>query len=299
MLLLPPTVAADITFGFSPVKGELLAVLCMPDQIMHLKGRRLIAEAVQVAAGRGTSVIGLGALTAPATRGGLTLLEDLPKGITLTTGNALTAAVARNNVVEASEALDLGTRATVAVVGCTGSVGVPATRLLAGAGFELVLIGRNVARVERELSDLVGQARVSGDVGDVAGADVVLLLTADPSARVLPGMPRPGSAVIDLAHPHNVDPSRYAELRRRDVRVAQGGLVRIPGYWCTADLRLPDRQSALACLAETYVFAKEGIREHGVGKASPELALHIERVAARHGVRTRPLGLSAEAVVAA
>jgi predicted amino acid dehydrogenase len=78
--------------------------------------------------------------------------------------------------------------------------------------------------------------------------------------------------------------------------VVQGGLVTIPGYHCATDFRLPDRRSVLACLAETFVFAREGIREHSVGKAPIELALHIESVARRHGVQPRPLDLAREAV---
>jgi hypothetical protein len=40
----------------------------------------------------------------------------------------------------------------------------------------------------------------------------------------------------------------------------------------SGDLRLPDRHAALACLTETYLFARDGIREHSVGPASAELA---------------------------
>jgi predicted amino acid dehydrogenase len=293
---LPPTVVSDVTFGFSPVRGEVIAVLQMPEAMMHLKGRRAVEEAVRLATHRGAAVIGLGALTAPATQGGLTLLPNLPKGVTLTTGNALTAAVACRNVLQASQALGLGTAATVAVVGCTGSVGVPASRLLAAAGFGLVLIGRSLTRVERELGDLASDALVSSDRADVSRADVVLLLTGDRTARLTAEEPRPGSVVIDVAHPTNIDRSRFGEFAERDVTVVQGGLVTIPGYHCATDFRLPDRRSVLACLAETFVFAREGIREHSVGKAPIELALHIESVARRHGVQPRPLDLAREAV---
>lgn len=294
MLTLPPTVSGDVTFGFSPARGEVIVVLCMPDQILRDRGRAGIVAAVRLAAERGTSVIGLGALTAPATRGGQTLLPllpELPRGITLTTGNAYTAATVRSNAVEAADALGLGTGARVAVIGCTGSVGVAATRLLAAHGFELILIGRSVSRVERELPELVPHALVSSDATDVRHADVSLLLTAEPAARLTSAMPRPGSVVIDFAHPFNINLEDYGTFLRRDIRVVQGGLVQIPDFSCTLDMRLPDRHCTLACLAETYLFAKEGIRDHSVGHASVDLALRLEQLAPRHGVRPRPLGL--------
>jgi fatty aldehyde-generating acyl-ACP reductase len=291
MLMMPPTFSGEVTFGFHPIRGEVLAVFRMPEQIMLPSGRAQIEEAVRVAGTRGASVIGLGALTAPATRGGLALVPHLPRRVTLTTGNALTAAVARSNVVEASQAMGIGPDAVVAVVGCTGSVGVAASRLLDRAGFRLVLIGRSVTRVHKELADLVPRARVSGRVADAAEADILLLVTGDPTARIPADLPKPGAVVIDLAHPVNIEPAGYPAFARRDVQVVQGGLVRIPGYRCAVDMRLPDRYSALACLTETYLFARAGITEHSVGQAAVSTALELETIAARYGIVTRPLGV--------
>lgn len=297
MLTLPPTFGGEATFGFDPVRGETLVVFRMPEQIMYSGGRAEIDKAVQIAVARGTSVIGLGALTAPATRGGLTLVPKVPAGVTITTGNALTAAVAQANVVEAAEAAGVGPEAVVAVVGCTGSVGVAASRLLDRLGYRLVLIGRSVTRVRKELADLLPRATVSGTVADAADADVVLLLTGDPSANIPPELPRPGAVVLDLAHPVNIPPSQYPVFATRGVQVAQGGLVDIPGHRCALDMRLPSRHAALACLTETYLFAKAGITEHSVGQATVPLALELAETAARYGIRNRPLGLHPASLV--
>lgn len=293
MCTMPPTVLGRATFGLGPVAGELIAVVRMPGQLLRPEGRRSISEAVNLAATRGARVIGLGALTAPATRGGLTLVPELPKGVTLTTGNAFTAAIACANVAEAAKATGLGDAATVAVVGCHGSVGTAASRLLAARGTDLLLIGRTVTRVERELPDLLTRARVSADLRDLAAADIVLLLTSDPTAQLVPDLVRPGTVVIDLAHPVNIPQASYQDFLDRGIRVAQGGLVEIPGYHSEVDFRLPSRRAALACLAETYLFAREGIREHSVGPASAELAAELADVAAGYGIRPWPLGLAA------
>jgi hypothetical protein len=57
------------------------------------------------------------------------------------------------------------------------------------------------------------------------------------------------------------------------------------------EMRLPDHHSALACLTETYLFARAGITQHSVGQASVSTALELEAVAADHDVTLRPLGL--------
>lgn len=292
MCTMPPTVIGQVTFGLGVLTGELIAVVRMPGQLLRPEGRRNITEAVRLAATRGASVVGLGALTAPATRGGLTLLPELPKGVTLTTGNALTAAVARDNVAEAAAAMGLGDAATVAVVGCHGSVGTAVSRLLAASGTDLLLIGRTVARVERHLPDLLTRARVSADLRDLQTADIVVLLTSDPTALLVPDLVRAGTVIIDLAHPVNIPLTQYQSFADRGIRVVQGGLVEIPGYHSTVDFRLPSRRASLACLAETYLFAREGIREHSVGPACAELAAELSDLAARHGMRPWPLGLT-------
>lgn len=295
MCSMPPTVVGSVTFGLSPAWGELTAVLRMPGQILRPEGQRQIQVAVRLAVDRGAKVIGLGALTAPATKGGQTLVPELPLGVTLTTGNAFTAAIACSNVTEAAGAAGVHDAATVAVVGCHGSVGTAASRLLAATtGMNLILIGRTVSRIERQLPDLLPRARVSSNLADIAAADVVLLLTSDSTALLTPELPRPGSVVIDLAHPVNIPASRYSEFLARGIIVVQGGLVELPNYHSTTDFRLPSRRAALACLAETYLFAREGIRENSVGPATTELATQLLGIAAQNGIRPWPLGLAAQ-----
>ncbi|WP_165978018.1 hypothetical protein [Actinomadura darangshiensis] len=287
---LPPTVVGGITFGFAPIRGEMICVMRMPNQI--LRAREAIREGVRIAAGRGAKVVGLGALTAPATRGGRLLLDTLPPGVTLTNGNAYTAAVARRNVLEAAEYLGLGTDATVAVVGCTGSVGTAASRLLAEDGFELILVGRSERRVQRELADLCDDHTVASGQSELKAAQVILLLTSDSTARLVPEVVQPGAIVIDLTHPRNIDPSEFPAFLEHDVQVAQGGQVVIPDYHNTMELQLAEGRNTIACLAETYLFAKEGITEHSVGNPPIELARELNEIAEFHDVHSARLNLT-------
>jgi predicted amino acid dehydrogenase len=287
-LKIPPTILGEITVGFSWCRGELITIGCLPRDVPSVRGRREIVRAAQIAVDRGAAVIGLGALTSPCTDGGRMLVDELPSGATVTNGNAYTAAVLRANVVEASEALGLDRPARVAVIGCTGSVGSAVCRLLAQSRFELLLVGRQIAKIDRVLGDLAAAFPVSDNVADVVGADVVLALTSSPSARLKRAWLRDGAIVIDAAEPGNVG---EADARAWDplVRVCRGGRVLVPDYHCTYDFRLEGPQETFACLAETYLFAREGLRQHSVGLPDPKSCEHLERVAERHGVRPRPL----------
>ncbi|MGH9034787.1 MAG: hypothetical protein ACRD0O_03415 [Acidimicrobiia bacterium] len=290
MCSLPPIVAGEISFGFGPVRGEVVVVMRMGDELVGARGGRSVVEGLEVALGRGSPVIGLGALIAPATASGARLLRHLPRGVTLTNTNAYTALVVRTNVREAAEALGSGRRAQVAVIGCTGSVGVPASQLLAADGFPLVLVGRTVERVRRHLGDLeMAGARAGAGLDSALGSEVVVLLTSDPTARLTPEHVSPGAFVIDFAQPANVAPADVAGFERRGVTVFEGGIVRVPGYTCTVDLGLADPADTTACVAEAYLFACEGIQAHSVGRPTPEVALRLERAAARHRVCPQPL----------
>ena len=287
-----PMALGEVVFGIGGPRGELITVLRLPERLLWLGGERVVAEAVAVAAARGCRVVGLGALTAPVTNAGLTLMRRLPPGITVTTGNAYTAAVARADVVAAAATLDLRRPARVAVLGATGSVGVPASHLLVRAGFEVTLIGRTEERLRMAFGDLAGQAHFATGPEGLRAADIVLILTSDPSSQVTADSVADGAIIIDVAQPANIPAERFPEFHARGIRVAAGGLVHIPGYRSTADFNLDDPTSTFACLAETYVMARAGIREHSVGPIAVEHAERMERIAAWHDVRPAPLSLT-------
>ena len=295
---LPPLVAGEISFGFAPVRGEVVVVMRMPDELLAPGGWRAVLEGLDVALARGAPVIGLGALIAPATAGGARLVRHLPEGVTLTNTNAYTAILVQANVHEAAAALGLGHEARVAVIGCTGSVGVPASRLLVDDGFPLVLVGRTTERVRRHLGDLEGKARVAAGLDSALGCDVVVLLTSDVSARLTPEHVSPGAIVIDFAQPANVTPAAAVEFERRGVTVVEGGIVRVPDYWCSVDLGLADPADTTACVAEAYLYAREGLRAHSVGRPTTDVARRLERAAVRHGVRPQPLRVLARGIPA-
>jgi len=283
----PPTVIGEVTFSGSAVRGEIIGVGFLPRDMFGSEASQKLIEALELTRMRGARTVGLGGLISSATIGGRTLLTHAD-GITLTNGNAYTAATVVSQVMEAVHLLGLENGAKVGVLGCTGSVGVPASLLLAEARFELILVGRNEIRIRNLLGDL-SDCTFSAELSALRKADVVVLLTSGGEAQISEAHISERTIVLDFAQPPNVSQGLRRALRGRGVAVSEGGLVTIPGYRNTCDWGLEHPESTFACLAEAVLFSREGLREHSVGRPTHEFVRRIARIARRHGVTPLPV----------
>jgi predicted amino acid dehydrogenase len=180
-------------------------------------------------------------------------------------------------------------------VGATGSVGFALSHLLAADGYKLALVGRSEERVRTLLAHLKKYAvQFSGTLSVLQDADITVILTNDPTAAVTPEMFGRRGVIIDVAQPLNIAPTRHKLFKARDLYVCEGGLVKIPGYLCSFDFGLA-RGTTFACLAETYLFSRDGLTEHSIGRASPELARYLKQLASRYGIGTCALSLNSSA----
>lgn len=283
-----PFVVGEIFIKSSMIRGEIIAVMCMPDEMMSRRGRDNVLAAAMLAQKRGARIFGLGALTSPATLGGRWLLDCSPR-LTITNGNAFTAAVVRHNVKEAVSFLSLARPASIAIIGCTGSVGFVLSCLLGQLGYRLLLVGRSPAAVQRRFRTLPAGSEIREFGSATLDADVVILLTHDQAAKIRPEYVRPGTIIIDCAQPANVAPVTRAELSRNGIIVVDGGLVSISGFESTYDFGISVRGATFACLAETFLFARTGYREHSVGDPSETMVETLDRLAERNGIEIVPL----------
>ena len=259
-LPLPPVSMAGIHIG-----GEHVGhVVLVPFGARHLlespgEGRARVHRAVDKARALGCDVVGLGALTATVTAGGVSLRSRTDIGVT--NGNAFTAAIVDDQARRLlRDAVNNASDPHVAVVGATGSVGAAVTRLLARdlAAARLTLVARSTGRLE-SIATEVGRrvpAATATSMDAVADADLVILLTASAEALLGPEHLRPGAVVLDATQPRNTSPSLVDE--RPDVLVVDGGVVDIPSLRLVGgDIGLPDGRS-YACFAETALLALSG-----------------------------------------
>jgi predicted amino acid dehydrogenase len=279
----PPHAMARIRIGDEHV-GHVVLV---PFGARHLleapgEGRARVHRAVDKARDLGCDVVGLGALTATVTGGGVSLRGRTDIGVT--NGNAFTAAIIDDQARRLlREAVDPAADAHVAVVGATGSVGSALTRLLARdrAVARLTLVARSRPRLEA-LAAEVGRrvpTTAATTLGAVGDADLVVLLTASADALLGPEHLKPGAVVLDGTQPRNTSADLLGT--RPDVLVVDGGVVSIPSLRLVGgDIGLPDGR-AYACFAETALLALSGHRGHfSIGAPDLELVDQTRALAA-------------------
>lgn len=262
---LRPQVQGEIRGVALPDGRELRTALIsgplLPDQIrddpegaarMAILGARLARE-------MGAEAFGLGAFWSTVGEKGLVVQAAVPD-LAITNGGAYTAATVRAAVPGLLERFraeggDLH-RATAAVVGANGVVAFGVARVLAGEVGKLLLVGRELERLERSAATLARKhpdlaIEVATDVGAVKGADLIFTATNDPYPVVLPEHVKAGAWVYDLGRPADVHPD-VADVP--GVQVVPGGVVRPPGALRTAiDLHFGDGLVP-ACLAETMIM---------------------------------------------
>jgi fatty aldehyde-generating acyl-ACP reductase len=263
--------------------GQVLVVPVGARQMLTADRRWVlgrIESAIDRAEALGAEVVGLGALTAPASGAGR-LLRDRP-GITMTTGNAFTAYL----TVEAiRRLLPAATGGHIAIIGATGSVGACVVRLLADEpiGTDLTLIARGARRLDDLAAEFATHGtgiavRATTSMDAVRDADLVVVLTSATDAVLRSEHLRPGAIVLDDTQPRNTDPLLQTE--RPDVRVIDGGVAAVPGIHIRGDIGLP-RGLAYACLCETMLMAFSGDATESLGQASVDHALRMRDAARR------------------
>ncbi|WIJ23904.1 hypothetical protein [Devosia sp. RR2S18] len=285
-LPLPPMVTGQLHRVDSPqdVAGSIITVPLTPTQLLTLPRNQVqarISAAIDKAKDLGASVVGLGALTAPASAGGKAFARRTDIGVT--NGNAFTAAMTLLAMERLLVRLPADT--LIALVGATGSVGTCLTRLLARkhAG-RLLLVARNRGRLETLAEEVRSDdlaVSVSTDMADVRNAGLVVLLTSAPEAILRTEHLGQGAVVLDDTVPRNTDEGLLKS--RPDVTIIDGGLVEIPGFdlkGCSIGLA---PKLAYACLAETMLLALSGHRGHfSIGAPEVHQAEHLLGLAARY-----------------
>jgi predicted amino acid dehydrogenase len=280
----------------SEIEGWLVACPFTARQMLQMSPRAVYEKVVQtgrMAQTLGARILGLLAFTSVVGDGGVTIAQRLD--IPVTTGRSLTVATA-------IEALDGAARcrgirpesSVVAIVGATGTIGSACAGLLAPRVAELLLIGRQAARLDT-LEAQVREAgarrvRTSTRVEDVCTADVVLSTTNTARPVIQPEHLKRGAVVCDVARPSDVSPAVARE--RGDVLVVEAGIVDVPGEVDFGfDFGLPPGK-AFACMAETMVLAMEGRYEsYSLGKRIRVEQVHeIAQLARKHGFTVSAIG---------
>jgi predicted amino acid dehydrogenase len=276
---MPAYAAAHVTGVRAPdgreTEGWFVAAPFMPDSMLALPRETVykkILDAIEIGAGLGAEIVGLGAFTGVVGDAGVTIAQRSP--IPVTTGNSLTIAAGVASLLRGARELEIAiANETAVVIGATGSIGSACVELLAPHVRRIVLVARNRTRLERLAASL--RDRVSCELTIETDVRVAvplgrLVLTATTSTQELiePSDLQTGAVVCELSLPHDV--GRRVALERPDVLVTEGGNMRVPGPPRFERVREPGRafdlglpeHVALACMSETMILALEERREH-------------------------------------
>ncbi len=213
----------------------------------------------------GASVYGLGAFWGTVGKKGQEIQDAVPE-ICVTNGGAYTAGSIRAAVPQILEHFRAQGRdlksVTAAVVGANGVVAFGMARMIAGEVGRVILIGRDLTRLERSKQTIARafpdtQFVTSIDPHDCVSADLIFTATSDPNAVIFARDVKPGAWIYDEGRPVDVDASVFEVP---DVRVIPGGVVRPPGVmfdpngWANYRLGF-GRGNVPACLAEVLIIA--------------------------------------------
>lgn len=141
----------------------------------------LVDEAVAKARAAGCQVVGLGGYTSIVTDNGRRVTE---RGVTLTTGNALTAGMGMAALRQGAAAQGIAlSAATLGVVGAAGNIGAVYAEMMAEEVGRLVLVGREnnprLAHVAARIYESALARAARGDLGGIARAIATTRVAAD------------------------------------------------------------------------------------------------------------------------
>ncbi len=299
----PPWIYSRVTGIKSPTgaeaEGWLITVGGTPKQMLahspEFTYTRLL-QAARMAKRMGAQIMGLGAFTKVVGDAGVTVAKkaDIP----ITTGNSYSAsgalwagaeAVRRMGLIEIKKGKRI--KGKTMVLGATGAIGSVCCRLLAKAFDEVVMGGRNMAKllalreaILKEDPQVKIQVTTRPD-RFLENMDVIVTATSGAGKKILDiTKVKPGCVITDVARPLDLSPEDVA--KRPDVLVIESGEIELPGNPEMKSIGLPHKV-AYACLAETIVLALEGRFEvFTIGRDIEwEKVKEIYKLGIKHGMK--------------
>lgn len=274
-------------------EGWFIAMPLLPHMFLNLPKEKVFEKVLQgaeIARQRGAQILGLGGFTSIIGNGGVQVAEMIPD-IPVTSGNSFTIASSMEATLEASRRLGMDlNEVTATVVGASGSIGSVCAQLLAPHVRKMVLVARNVKRLEKiaeVITSISGRTpSLFSDVSmGIRKSDIIITATSSSGNIITAHDIKSGALICDVSLPHDV--CREVAHLRPDVLVIEGGLIQVPqNVTLNYDFGYPP-DVALACMSETMALTLEGRFEvYSIGRGIKlENVKEIAGIAKKQGFR--------------
>jgi predicted amino acid dehydrogenase len=284
-------------------RGSLIVCPLLPEMVKNGNRRRFrnlcvdkVIGALQLAAGQGAPLAGLGGFTSIADGDQGRLVARKVPALAVTSGNTLTAMSAVDGVIAAAEALGLDpAAATATVVGAAGDIGTACARYLASRVKRLVLVSRFAFNLKKLADELARTQRAevvveNDNAGAVGRADMVIAAASSVAPIFRSRDFKPGGIVCDVGYPRNIFVD--VDLETAPIFLFAGGLLQSPSpVFLPYDMGLPDPRVLYGCWSEAMILALDGRIESfslGRGRIVPQKMEEIWEMARRHGFTRAP-----------
>lgn len=257
------TVIGSKITGFKDAEDKLCEgwVIYCPLTTRMLVLKRDIAvkkliRAVKFTEKLGVEILGLGAFVPIVTDDGKLLAEKTH--LKIITGASFSAVMGLQNTILALNKLGADiANCQVAIVGAAGSVGTLISQLFAKNFNKLVLIDKNENGLNRIVEKVISMNPkinliYDTNINAIKSADAIFVATNTPGAIVREDRLKPGSVVIDGAHPRNV--SAKVPEQRKDVIVIESGIAEVDNLDTHIDFGLRNSNEVYSCLAEVLIL---------------------------------------------
>lgn len=260
----------------TPVDGYIIICPLSAKQ-MHQDpklAKRRILQTVRFSEKLGAKIIGLGALTASMTDGGVYLSDKVKCGVT--SGHAYTTAIIVDMLEGVAKIMERDLSSlSVAVVGAAGYMGNPVSRLVAKKNpGRLFLVDRqrkkqSLEKLAKEISEprkeVVDPRRVvvSINLSKLKEADIIIVVTNSLEVIIKSEHLKPGAVVLDDTAPRNT--SMELVVQRPDILILDV-VAQAPDVLSNFNFRFPLKHDIYTCLGEALILgARHWKQNYAVG----------------------------------
>jgi len=246
-------------------KEEIGLIISIPTTAATMLNNRKLAEkrineAVNLGYKNKCNIVALGALTSSLVAAGRKIHND---NVFITSGHTFTVFNITSILYKIASDLNIDlSNKKIAIVGAAGSIGSSVSKVLTKDArtkdITLIDITRKLERVyelESELKSINNDIKIhiTDDLYVLKDVDFIITATNHKDALIKPEHVSMPCVIIDDAQPNDVHVDIYGQ---EGIMVLEGGAAHTPGFTCSMNLGLKDKEDSFSCMTEGLLLTQ-------------------------------------------